>query len=67
MKTFSPAKFNKLYRRTGLNDTQLAAAVGVTEGSVANWRTGRRKPQDIEKIAQLCEVLKCEIGGLLDG
>lgn len=67
MKKFSPQKFNARHSSTGLNDTELAAAVGVTADSVANWRTGRRTPQGAVVIARLCEVLKCEIGQLMDG
>ncbi|MDD3493978.1 MAG: helix-turn-helix transcriptional regulator [Candidatus Thermoplasmatota archaeon] len=63
---FSPKKLRKLMAARGLNATQLAAQVGVTEGSVDNWRAGRREP-NATKTGRLCKALACEVGDLMDG
>lgn len=53
---FSGAALAEIMERHQLSNRELAAAVGVTEGSITNWRRGYRRPQS-SKLAALIEVL----------
>ena len=40
-----------------LNQHDFAAAIGVPDGSLANWETDRSKPRDIVAVAKRVEML----------
>lgn len=41
----------------GMNQEAFAAALGVSEGSLASWETNRAKPRDIVAVAKRIEML----------
>ena len=40
----------------GMNQPQLAAALGITKNAITNWEAGTTRP-DLDTVAKLCEVL----------
>lgn len=40
----------------GLNQREFAAAIEVSEGSLATWETGRAKPRDIVAVAKRIQL-----------
>jgi repressor LexA len=40
----------------GMNQPQLAAALGITKNAITNWEAGASRP-DLDTVAKLCEVL----------
>lgn len=62
-------KFKELRRSKSMTQSELAAAIGITQQAVANWESGRSKPMTdvIIKIAQAFDcsiqaVFECFIG-----
>lgn len=51
--------------RRRLDQTQLAGAVGVSQGTVSDWETGRQSPP-VGKLAMLAKVLGVKPGKLLE-
>lgn len=41
----------------GMNQHDFAVAIGVPDGSLANWETDRAKPRDIVAVAKRIEML----------
>ena len=41
----------------GMNQHDFAVAIGVPDGSLANWETDRAKPRDIVAVAKRIELL----------
>ncbi|MBU8816392.1 helix-turn-helix domain-containing protein [Mycolicibacterium goodii] len=41
----------------GLTQHEFAVAIGVPDGSLANWETDRAKPRDIVAVAKRVEML----------
>lgn len=55
-----PAAVNKLRaarEARGMSQEQLAAIIGVTDGSISNWETGRANPG-----APACKLLALILG-----
>jgi len=50
----------------GLTQHMLAASMGVQQGTISNWCTGKKQPK-AESIAKMCRVLKCTADELLEG
>lgn len=48
-----------------MTQTDIAAAVGVSQASVQQWEAGRATPT-LSKLRPLCAVLGCELGTLVD-
>lgn len=42
----------------GLTQVELAQKVGVTQGNLSAWETGRWEPE-MDALKKLCEVLEC--------
>lgn len=51
--------------KKGISQAQLAAMLGVTQGAVSAWETGRWEPSidALKKIAQILEVTVDELIG----
>ena len=56
-------KIKELRVDKGLTQVELAELLGVTQGCVAMWETGKAFPNS-EKLPRLAEVLDCSIGEL---
>jgi putative transcriptional regulator len=52
-------KIRELREINGLSQRRLAQALDVTENTIANWENGRTGLEWFERIAKLCDVLKC--------
>ena len=48
----------------GLTQVELAQKVGVTQGNLSAWETGRWEPE-MDALKKLCEVLECSADFLL--
>lgn len=44
-------------KEAGLSQTELAARVGVTSRTIQNYELGTRKPQNVEVVQKLADVL----------
>ncbi len=60
------SRIAELRRRAGLTQRQLGDAVGVTEGTIANWETGRNALTWLERVSRLCKALDCTPDDLLE-
>lgn len=58
------ARIRQSRMAAGLNQAQLAAMIGITSGSVANWENGVRRP-DIDMLKRLCIALNVSADELL--
>ena len=60
----------KLIERAGLNQKQVADALGVSSQTVNNWVRGRHKKEptklSIRQVKTLCQVLHCGLDELPD-
>ena len=55
----------RVYReQTGMTQVELAALLGVTQGAIALWERGERKP-DIVMLKRLALALNCTADDLL--
>ncbi|MBP5411570.1 MAG: helix-turn-helix transcriptional regulator [Lachnospiraceae bacterium] len=50
--------------RSGMTQQELADVLGVTQGAVANWENGIRKP-DIFMLKKIADALHCTTDDLL--
>lgn len=48
----------------GLSQTELALRLGVTQGAVMKWETGRCFPS-LPMVARIAEILRCPIDDLI--
>lgn len=53
-------------KKAGLNQGELAALLGVTQPTVANWEAGAHDPRQL-MIAKLAEALRVSLGWLAGG
>lgn len=51
-------------RRAGLLQRQVAAALGVSMGTIAMWETGRNRPR-ADKLPKLAQLYGCTVDDLL--
>ena len=55
----------RFYRdKLGFTQVSLAEILGVSQGTVANWENGARKP-DVFMLKRIAEVLGCTTDDLL--
>lgn len=50
--------------KSGMTQQELADVLGVTQGAVANWENGIRKP-DIFMLKKIADALQCTADDLL--
>ena len=64
---FSPGLIQKLRKRLGITQSELATLLGVTPGAVAFWEQGRSRPRETHqsKIVTLRKLGKRDVGRLL--
>ena len=48
----------------GLAQWQLAEMIGVKQGSIAQWETGRTAPR-FERLADIAKALECTVDDLI--
>ena len=58
-------RIKELREARGLTQVQLADGVGVTQGAVAKWETGRAIPGG-GKLPALADMLNCSINDLFE-
>jgi DNA-binding XRE family transcriptional regulator len=52
-------------RELGVNQTELAEALGVSRTTISNWETGVSKPSlSIEQTKALCNLMQCTLEDL---
>lgn len=54
----------KLRKAHGLTQVELSKKLGVTQGNLSAWETGRWQP-DMDSLRKLCEILDCSADYLL--
>ena len=59
------SKVAELRKELGLTQKELANLVGVTESTIRNWENNRNGIEWFERIAKLCNALKCGPDDLL--
>ena len=57
-------RLKKLRKEKGMTQTELAASLGVSSGTVAMWETGKRKPS-FEMLERLTDVFDKRLGYIL--
>lgn len=63
MEAMTTIKIKELRKRAGMNQTELAKAVGVTQGIVSMWENGLISPNS-DKLPALAKALRCTIDDL---
>lgn len=61
------SQYIKLKRSEGLTQYKLAEQLGVTQGAVAHWLSGRRVPETLEQYEALAIALKMHPAEMLYG
>jgi transcriptional regulator with XRE-family HTH domain len=59
-------RLKQLRAERGVNQVELAQAMGVTQGTVGNWETAKREP-DSDMLRKLAEYFAVPIDFLLGG
>lgn len=54
----------RLREANGYSQLEFAMALGVTQGAVSHWETGRRKP-DIDDLVRIAQLFHCTIDDLI--
>ncbi len=57
-------RIKEVRKKNNLTQAQFASMFYVTEQTVRNWESGRRKV-DLEMIRNICDTLKCDISYIL--
>lgn len=57
--------FKKLRKEHGLTQTELAEAIGVTQGAVHQWESGKSKPT-IDNLKKIAKLFNCKVDDLID-
>lgn len=60
-------RFRELKASDGLTQARLAEALGVTQGTIAHWLSGKRTPEDLAAFEKLAAALGWHPGYLLYG
>lgn len=55
----------EIRKNAGITQVELAKIMGVTQGNVAAWETGRSMPT-ADKLPALAKVLGCKIDDLFE-
>lgn len=58
-------KLKQLRKQSGLSQTELAAAIGVTQGAVSQWEMGASKPS-LDNLVSIAKALGCKVDDLID-
>lgn len=59
-----PERLKELRKEKGMTQIELAAALGVSSGTVAMWETGKRKPS-FEMMERLTDVFDKRLGYII--
>ncbi len=54
-------------KQIGLNQNQLAEKLGLSQGTITHWETGRREPEDIRTFEALAKALDMHPAELIYG
>lgn len=60
-------RYLQLKTTEGLTQAKLAEQVGVTQGAIAHWLSGRRQPDTLDQYESLARSLKMHPAELLYG
>ncbi len=58
-------KIRELRQKERLTQKDIADALDTTVDTVANWENGRANCYQFERVAKLCELLKCTAQDLI--
>ena len=58
-------KIESLRKAAGLSQEDLANLVGVTQGAVSQWESGKSFPQ-AKLLIQISKILSCTVDDLLE-
>lgn len=70
MKTWNErlkSRFADLKRSEGMTQSKLAERLGVAQGAVANWMSGRRSPADLSEFEKIADSLGVTVAWLMHG
>lgn len=59
------ARFKAAREQVGINQASLAVRLGVSQGRIAHYETGRGLPR-LYELPTLCRALRCDLSYLLD-
>lgn len=49
----------------GINQKELADAIGVSPAAISHWENGRRKP-DVDDLIAIARFFGCKVDDLID-
>ena len=61
------AQFKKLKKERKITQEYISEKVGVTQGTIAHWFSGRRSPETLEQYEKLAVALELHPAELLFG
>jgi transcriptional regulator with XRE-family HTH domain len=59
------SNLNYYIKRSGIEQKEIAAGIGVSSGAVTNWMRGQNTP-DIETLNNLCKFLGVSLSDMLE-
>jgi transcriptional regulator with XRE-family HTH domain len=59
-------KIRQLREKLGMTQLELSRLVGVTETSIQNWERSRTGVEQIQRVINLCNALKCSPEDLIE-